>query len=69
MKRDRSINDNQTEISLKRLNLKNEIISEDKKQKECYFEMTRRNDLNSFNKRNIIEKVQSWLDHISSRNH
>jgi len=67
MKRDRSLNDDQTEFSLKRLHLQNEIILKDTKQEQTYSQINP-NYFNSFDKKHIIKKVQLWLDNIISTN-
>jgi hypothetical protein len=67
MKRDRSLNDDQTEFSLKRLHLQNEIIFKDTKQEQTYSQINP-NYFNSFDKKHIIKKVQLWLDNIKSTN-
>jgi hypothetical protein len=64
MKRDRSLNNDQREFSLKRLHLRNEIILKDTKQEQSYSHI----NSNSFDKKHIIEKVQLWLDKIRSTN-
>ncbi len=66
MKRDRSLNDDEhIEFSVKRCHLKHQIILQDTKQEQSYSQ-THSNHLYLFDKRNIIEKVQSWLDCIKS---
>ncbi len=66
MKRDRSLNDDEhIEFSVKRCHLKNQIILQDTKQEQSYSQI-HSNHLYLFDKRNIIEKVQSWLDCIKS---
>jgi hypothetical protein len=67
MKRDRSLNNDQTELSLKRSHLRNEIIRQDTKQEQSYSQINS-NHFNLFDKRHIIEKVQSWLDYIRPPN-
>jgi hypothetical protein len=67
MKRDRSLNNDQTQFSLKRVHLENEIICQNTKEEKYNFE---RNSihLNSSDKRDIISKVQLWLNNITSTN-
>jgi hypothetical protein len=67
MKRDRSLNDELTKFSVKRIHLQNEIILQNTKQEQYYSERNP-NHLNLFDKRNVIEKVQLWLDNIRSAN-
>lgn len=67
MKRDRSLNNEQTEFSLKRFYLKDQIILQDTKQKQSDSQMNP-NHFNLFDKKNIIEKVQLWLDNINTTN-
>jgi hypothetical protein len=67
MKRDRSSNDDQTEFSLKRFGIENKIAIKDTKQSQSHLKLNR-TDLNLFDKRHIIDKVQLWLDNIRSTN-
>jgi hypothetical protein len=67
MKRDRSSNDDQTEFSLKRFGIENKIVIKDTKQSQSHLKLNR-TDLNLFDKRHIIDKVQLWLDNIRSTN-
>jgi hypothetical protein len=67
MKRNRSLNDDQKQFSLKRFDLNNGIILQDTKQEQSHSEINQ-NQFNLFNKRHIILKVQSWLDNIRSTN-
>ncbi len=67
MKRDRSLNDELTKFSVKRIHLQNEIILQNTKQEQYYSERNP-NHLNLFDKRNVIEKVQLWLDNIRLAN-
>jgi len=67
MKRDRSLNNDQTEFSLKRLHLQNEIIHKDTKQEQSHLKINSIH-LNLSGKKNIIEKVQLWLDYIIPAN-
>ena len=67
MKRDRSVHDDQTDFSLKRLHLQNQLIVKDTKEEQSYLQLNP-NYLNLSVKKHIIEKVQSWLDNIRSAN-
>jgi hypothetical protein len=67
MKRDRSLNDAQTEFSLKRVHLQNEIMFQDAKQNQSHSQINP-NHSNLSNKRHVIEKVQLWLDNIKTTN-
>jgi hypothetical protein len=64
MKRDRSLNNDQREFSLKRIHLQNEIIVKDTKEEQSYSQI----NTNLTNKRHIIQKVQLWLNNIRSIN-
>ena len=62
MKRDRSLNNDQRDFSLKRIHLQNEIIVKDTKEEQSYSQI----NTNLINKRHIIQKVQLWLNNIRS---
>ncbi|CAF1015089.1 unnamed protein product [Rotaria sordida] len=63
MKRNRSLNNDQTEFSLKRVHVQNEINLKDTKQEQSYLQINPIH-LNLSDKRHIIEKVQLWLSNI-----
>ena len=67
MKRDRSLNDDQRELSLKRIHLQNENLSKNIKQEQVRLSVDS-NYTNRIDKKHIFEKVQLWLDHMANAN-